>query len=82
MEEEVGCTPTVQKYGQNLERNGYEFFRWWLPIFIQSDIEAHIALRDTGKSLEGKAKDLVYLQKDRLEGTDETEIAIPGIMTT
>jgi hypothetical protein len=74
-----GCTPTVQKYGQNLERNGYEFLRWWLPIFIQTDIEAHIALRDTDKSLKGTAKDLVYLQKDRLEGTNETEIAIPDI---
>ncbi|TKG98614.1 hypothetical protein FC682_26250 [Peribacillus simplex] len=50
-----------------------------MPIFIQSDIEAHIALRDTDKSLEGTAKALVYLQKDRLEGTDETEIAIPDI---
>ncbi|MBX9957923.1 hypothetical protein H7T43_23985 [Peribacillus simplex] len=77
-----GCTPTVQKYSQNLERNGYEFLRWWLPIFIQSDIEAHIALRDTDKSLEGTAKDLVYIQKDRLEGTDETEIVILDIMTT
>ncbi|PAL06293.1 hypothetical protein [Peribacillus simplex] len=76
------CTPTVQKYSQNLERNGYEFLRWWLPILIQSDIEAHIALRDTDKSLEGTAKDLVYIQKDRLEGTDETEIVILDIMTT
>lgn len=42
-----GCIPTVQKYCQNLERNGYEFLRWWLPIFIQSDIEAYIALYDT-----------------------------------
>ncbi|MDM5214975.1 hypothetical protein QUF94_26955 [Peribacillus sp. NJ4] len=50
-----------------------------MPIFIQSDIEAHIALRDTDKSLKGTAKDLVYLQKDRLEGTNETEIAIPDI---
>jgi hypothetical protein len=72
-----GCTPTVQKYGQNLERNGYEFLRCRLPIFIQSDIESNIALRDTDKSLEGTAKDLVYLQKDRLDESNETEIAIP-----
>ena len=52
-----------------------------LPIFIQFDIEAHIALRDTDKSLEGTAKELMYLQKDRLEGTDETEIAITLCMT-
>ncbi|MGG0789510.1 hypothetical protein ABE132_12430 [Peribacillus simplex] len=73
------ATPTVQKYGQNLDRNGYEFLRWRLPIFIQSDIESHIALRDTDKSLEGTAKDLVYLQKDRLDESNETEIAIPDI---
>ncbi|CAH0310292.1 hypothetical protein SRABI96_04960 [Peribacillus sp. Bi96] len=48
-----------------------------MPIFIQSDIEAHIALRDTDKSLEGTAKDLVYLQKDRSDESIETEIAIP-----
>ena len=53
------ATPTVQKYGQNLERNGYEFLRWRLPIFIQSAIESHIALRDTDKFLESTAKDLV-----------------------
>ncbi|SIS07905.1 hypothetical protein SAMN05878482_11238 [Peribacillus simplex] len=62
-----GCKTHVQKYGQNLERNGYEFLRWRLPIFIQSDIESHIALRDTDKFLEDTAKDRVYLQKDRLD---------------
>ncbi|MBO0999051.1 hypothetical protein IOC57_15055 [Bacillus sp. SD075] len=46
--------------------------------FIQSGIEAHIALRDTDKSLEGKLKTCVST-KDRLEGTNETEIAIPNI---
>ncbi|MDQ7860755.1 hypothetical protein RCO48_05690 [Peribacillus frigoritolerans] len=50
-----------------------------MPIFIQSDFEAHIALRDTGKSLEGTGKDLVYLQKDRLDESNETDIAIPDI---
>lgn len=48
-----------------------------IPIFIHSDIEALIALRDTDKSLYDIAKDLVYQQKDRLEETNETEIAIP-----
>ncbi|RRN69552.1 hypothetical protein EI200_16640 [Peribacillus simplex] len=48
-----------------------------MPIFIQSDIEAVIALRDTDKPLEDTAKDLVYLQKNRLEETNETEITIP-----
>ena len=48
-----------------------------IPIFIHSDIEALIALRDTDKPLDDTAKDLVYQQKDRLEETNETEIAIP-----
>ena len=48
-----------------------------IPIFIHSDIEALIALRDTDKSLDDIAKDLMYQQKDRLEETNETEIAIP-----
>ncbi|MBK5460739.1 hypothetical protein [Peribacillus sp. TH27] len=48
-----------------------------IPIIIHSDIEALIALRDTDKSLYDIAKDLVYQQKDRLEETNETEIAIP-----
>ena len=47
-----------------------------MPIFIQSDIEAVIALRDTDKPLEDTAWTL-YLQKDRLEETNETEITIP-----
>jgi hypothetical protein len=67
--EEAGIsTPTVRKYGQILERNGYEFLKdgdW--RIFIQSDIEARIALSDTDKPLGDTAKDLVYKQKERLE---------------
>jgi hypothetical protein len=47
-----------------------------IPIFIHSDIEALIALRDTDKPLDDTAKDLVYQQKDRLDETNETEIAI------
>lgn len=77
--EEVGiATPTVRKYGQILERNGYEFLKDGdRRIFVQSDIGALIALRDTDKPLDDTAKDLVYQQKERLKGSDETEIAIP-----
>ncbi|MEK4534097.1 hypothetical protein NST21_01745 [Peribacillus sp. FSL K6-1552] len=48
-----------------------------IAIFIHSGIEALIALRDTGKPLDDTAKDLVYQQKDRLEETNGSEIAIP-----
>ncbi|MFJ7512372.1 hypothetical protein ACIQW7_23390 [Peribacillus simplex] len=77
--EEVGiATPTVRKYGQILERNGYEFLKDGdRRIFVQSDIVALIALRDTDKPLDDTAKDLVYQQKERLEESNETEIAIP-----
>jgi len=72
------ATPTVRKYGQILERNGYEFLKDGdRRIFVQSDIGALIALRDTDKPLDDTAKDLVYQQKDRFEGFIETEIAIP-----
>lgn len=76
--EEVGiATPTVRKYGQILERNGYEFLKDGdRRIFVQSDIGALIALRDTDKPLDDTAKDLVNQQKERLEGANETEIAI------
>jgi len=75
--EEVGiATPTVRKYGQILERNGYEFLKDGdRRIFVQSDIGALIALRDTDKPLDDTAKDIVYKQKERLEGSNETEIA-------
>lgn len=78
--EEVGiATPTVRKYGQILERNGYEFLKDGdRRIFVQSDIGALIALRDTEKPLDDTAKDLVYRQKERLEESDITEITIPG----
>ncbi|MFS0638815.1 hypothetical protein AB1K84_23265 [Mesobacillus foraminis] len=77
--EEVGiATPTVRKYGQILERNGYEFLKDGdRRIFVQSDIEALVALRDTEKPLDDTAKDLVHQQKERLEGTNEAAIAIP-----
>ncbi|WP_318263934.1 hypothetical protein [Peribacillus simplex] len=77
--EEVGiATPTVRKYGQILERNGYEFLKDGdRRIFVQSDIGALIVLRDTDKPLDDTAKELVYQQKERLEGSNETQIAIP-----
>ncbi|MDN4071792.1 hypothetical protein [Fictibacillus terranigra] len=71
------ATPTVRKYGQILERNGYEFFKDGdRRIFVQSDIEALIALRDTEKPLDDTAKDLVNQQKERLQGSNETDMAI------
>jgi chromosome segregation ATPase len=75
--EEAGiATPTVRKYGQILERNGYEFLKEGeRRIFVQSDIEALIALRDTDKPLDDTAKDLAYQQKERLAGFNKTEIA-------
>jgi DNA-binding transcriptional regulator YhcF (GntR family) len=76
--EEVGiATPTVRKYGQILERNGYEFLKDGdRRIFVQSDIGVLVALRDSDKPLDDTAKDLVYQQKERLEGYNETQIAI------
>ncbi|MGG3561290.1 hypothetical protein ABES03_06770 [Neobacillus rhizosphaerae] len=77
--EELGiATPTVRKYGQILERNGYEFLKDGdRRIFVQSDIGALIALRDTDKPLDETAKNIVYKQKESLEGPNESEIAIP-----
>jgi DNA-binding transcriptional regulator YhcF (GntR family) len=76
--EEVGiATPTVRKYGQILERNGYEFLKDGdRRIFVQSDIGALIALRDTDKPLDDTAKELAYQQKERLESSNEKELAI------
>ncbi|MFE1246095.1 hypothetical protein ACFW35_18455 [Fictibacillus sp. NPDC058756] len=77
--EEVGiATPTVRKYGQILERNGYEFLKDGdRRIFVQADIAALIALRDTGKPLDDTAKDLVYQQEEKLRESNETDVAIP-----
>lgn len=77
--EEVGiATPTVRKYGQILERNGYEFLKDGdRRIFVQSDIGALISLRDTDKPLDDTAKVLAYQQKERLEESNESEISIP-----
>ncbi len=76
--EEVGiATPTVRKYGQILEQKGYEFLKDGdRRIFVHADIEALIALRDTDKSLDDTAKDLVKQQIERIEESSETEIAI------
>ncbi|SDI27903.1 helix-turn-helix transcriptional regulator [Alteribacillus bidgolensis] len=76
--EEVGiATTTVRKYGQALERNGYEFFKDGdRRIFVRSDIEAIIVIRDTEKPIDITAKDLAYQQKKRLEGFNETDLAI------
>ncbi|MEH7238975.1 hypothetical protein [Bacillus sp. JJ1562] len=76
--EKVGiATPTVRKYGQILEQNGYNFLKDGdRRIFVQSDIEVLIALRDTEKSLDDTAKDLVEQQKERLEESNETKITI------
>jgi hypothetical protein len=47
------ATSFVRKYGQILERNVYEFLKDGdMRIFVQSDIEALIALRDTDKPLD------------------------------
>jgi DNA-binding transcriptional regulator YhcF (GntR family) len=76
--EEIGiATPTVRKYGQILERNGYEFLKDGdRRIFVQSDIQALVALRDTDKPLDETAKDLVVQQREKLEGAGGTEIAL------
>ncbi|MFL8939276.1 hypothetical protein ACKA06_21170 [Rossellomorea oryzaecorticis] len=72
------ATPTVRKYGQILERNGYEFLKDGdRRIFVQSDIDALIALRDTEKPLDDTARSLADGQKKRLEGSGETAIS-PG----
>jgi hypothetical protein len=76
--EEVGiATPTVRKYGQILERNGYEFLKdGERRIFVQSDIESLIALRDTDKPLDDTAKALVEQQNERLEGSNKGTRAV------
>ncbi|ARI77942.1 hypothetical protein [Halobacillus mangrovi] len=76
--EEVGiATPTVRKYGQILERYGYEFFKDRdRRIFVQSDIEALIAIRDTDKPLDDIARELVEQQKSRLENPGQNEVAV------
>jgi len=76
--EEAGiATPTVRKYGQILERSGYEFLKEGdRRIFVQSDIEALIALRDSDMPLDDTAKVIAYQQKEKLAQLNETEIAV------
>jgi DNA-binding transcriptional regulator YhcF (GntR family) len=76
--EEAGiATPTVRKYGQILERNGYVFLKEGdRRIFVQSDIEALIALRDTDMPLDDTAKVIAYQQKEKLAQLNKTEIAV------
>jgi len=70
------ATTTVRKYGQILERNGYEFFKDGdRRIFVRSDIEAVQAIRDTEKPKDDTAQELVTQQKERLEGGNETSLA-------
>ncbi|MGD6991066.1 hypothetical protein [Sutcliffiella horikoshii] len=82
--EEVGiATPTVRKYGQILERNGYEFLKDGdRRIFVESDVKALVALRDTDKPLDSTARDIVEQQKERLENTSQTDIALPDTAET
>ncbi|MCA0984916.1 hypothetical protein LCL89_12745 [Halobacillus yeomjeoni] len=82
--EEVGiATPTVRKYGQILERNGYEFFKEGdRRIFVQSDIDALIAIRDTAQPKDDTAKELVEQQQERLSSTETTSVAAPDTYDT
>ena len=77
--ETVGiATPTVRKYSQILEKNGYEFLKDGdRRIFVQSDIDVLIALRDTDKPLSNTAEDIVLQQEERLADYNQTDIAIP-----
>lgn len=82
--EEAGiATPTVRKYAQILEKNGYEFLKEGdRRIFVKSDIEVLIALRDTDSPLEDAAKELAIQQKERLKDSTEIEVAVPDTFET
>ncbi|MFC7321683.1 hypothetical protein [Halobacillus campisalis] len=72
------ASATVRRYGQILERNGYEFFKdGERRIFVRSDIEALIAFRDTERPKDEMAEDLARQQKERLEESDTTDMTIP-----
>ncbi|MFY0760891.1 hypothetical protein AB1K32_18735 [Metabacillus dongyingensis] len=47
-----------------------------IGVSLQSDIETLIALCDMDKPLDDTGEDIVYHQNERLEGINETEIAI------
>ncbi|MCM3586954.1 hypothetical protein M3182_14540 [Mesobacillus maritimus] len=72
------ATPTVRKYAQILEKNGYEFLKEGdRRIFVQSDIDVLVSLRDTDMPLEDAAKECATQQKERLIGSTEIEVAVP-----
>ncbi|MCP3031610.1 hypothetical protein LF817_09630 [Halobacillus sp. A1] len=72
------ASATVRRYGQILERNGYEFFKdGERRIFVRSDIEALIAFRDSERPKDEMAGDLARQQKERLEESDTTDMTIP-----
>ncbi|MYL31994.1 hypothetical protein GLW08_04385 [Pontibacillus yanchengensis] len=82
--DELGiATTTVRKYGQILERNGYEFFKDGdRRIFVRSDIKALIAIRDTAKNRDDTAIEIVAQQKERLEETQEAMETKPATQGT
>jgi hypothetical protein len=47
--------------------------------FVESDIIALVAVRDTDKPLDSTARDLVDPQQERLEEMKETHIALPDM---
>lgn len=47
-----------------------------IGVSVQSDIETLIALCDMDKPLVDTGEDIVYHQNERLEGINETEIAM------
>ncbi|KGP73270.1 hypothetical protein [Pontibacillus yanchengensis] len=82
--DELGiATTTVRKYGQILERNGYEFFKDGdRRIFVRSDIKALIAIRDTAKNRDDTAIEIVAQQKERLEEKQEAMETKPATQDT
>ncbi|MYL18631.1 hypothetical protein GLW04_01945 [Halobacillus litoralis] len=76
--EEVGiATTTVRRYGQILERNGYEFFKDGdRRIFVASDIEALKEIRDTDLPQDEQARIVVEEQKEKLKGYTETALTV------
>ncbi|KGP91287.1 hypothetical protein N780_08965 [Pontibacillus chungwhensis BH030062] len=78
--EEVGiATTTVRRYGQILERNGYEFFKDGdRRIFVKSDVESIRAIKETSLTQDEAAQEVVAKQKEMLSGYNERAIATAG----
>ncbi|GGD13853.1 winged helix-turn-helix domain-containing protein [Pontibacillus salipaludis] len=78
--EEVGiATTTVRRYGQILERNGYEFFKDGdRRIFVKSDVESIRAIKETSLTQDEAAQEVVAKQKEMLSGYNERTIATAG----